>query len=212
MKKRKLGILGKKVGMTRLFNETGEVVPVTVVEAGPCPIVQVKTKENDGYEAIQIGFGEKKENRTNSPDRGRFKKADVQPLKTLREIRTEGLDMSELGDQITVDIFSPGETVDVTGTSKGKGFTGVIKRWHFKGYTASHGSERHRVGGSIGASSYPSRVIKGMKMAGRMGGAKVTVQSLTVFKVDPSKNLLLIRGAIPGPNNGIVMVTKAVKA
>ncbi len=212
MKKRKLGILGKKVGMTRLFNETGEVVPVTVVEAGPCPIVQVKTKENDGYEAIQIGFGEKKENRTNSPDRGRFKKADVQPLKTLREIRTEGLDMSELGDQITVDIFSPGETVDVTGTSKGKGFAGVIKRWHFKGYTASHGSERHRVGGSIGASSYPSRVIKGMKMAGRMGGAKVTVQSLTVFKVDPSKNLLLIRGAIPGPNNGIVMVTKAVKA
>jgi len=120
--------------------------------------------------------------------------------------------MSELGDQITVDIFSPGETVDVTGTSKGKGFAGVIKRWHFKGYTASHGSERHRVGGSIGASSYPSRVIKGMKMAGRMGGAKVTVQSLTVFKVDPSKNLLLIRGAIPGPNNGIVMVTKAVKA
>jgi len=195
-----------------LFNETGEVVPVTVVEAGPCPIVQVKTKENDGYEAIQIGFGEKKENRTNSPDRGRFKKADVQPLKILREIRTEGLDMSELGDQITVDIFSPGETVDVTGTSKGKGFAGVIKRWHFKGYTASHGSERHRVGGSIGASSYPSRVIKGMKMAGRMGGAKVTVQSLTVFKVDPSKNLLLIKGAIPGPNNGIVMVKKAVKA
>jgi len=212
MKKRKFGILGKKIGMTRLFNETGEVVPVTVVEAGPCPIVQVKTKENDGYEAIQIGFGEKKESRTNKPDRGRFKKADVQPLKILKEIRIEGLNVSELGEQITVDIFSPGETVDVTGTSKGKGFAGVVKRWHFKGYSATHGSERHRVGGSIGASSYPSRVIKGMKMPGRMGGERVTAQNLTVFKVDPSKNLLLIKGAIPGPKNGIVMVKKAVKA
>lgn len=212
MKKRKLGILGKKIGMTRLFNETGEVVPVTVVEAGPCPIVQVKTKENDGYEAIQIGLVEKKENRTNKPDRGHFKKADVRPLRILKEIRTEGLNVSELGKQITVDIFSPGETVDVTGTSKGKGFAGVMKKYHFKGQSATHGSERHRVSGSVGASSYPSRVMKGLRMSGRMGGVNVTVQNLTVFKVDPGKNLLLIKGAIPGPNNGIVMVKKAVKA
>jgi large subunit ribosomal protein L3 len=212
MKNRKLGILGKKIGMTRLFNESGEVVPVTVVEAGPCPIIQVKTKEKDGYEAIQIGYGQKKESRTNKPDRGRFKKANVQPLRTLQEIRTEGLDISELDKQITVSIFSPGELVDVTGTSKGKGFAGVMKKHHFKGQSATHGSERHRVSGSVGASSYPSRVMKGLRMSGRMGGVKVTVQNLTVFNVDPNRNLLLIRGSIPGPNNGVVMIKKAIKA
>ncbi|HGJ66220.1 TPA: 50S ribosomal protein L3 [bacterium] len=212
MKNRKLGILGKKIGMTRLFNESGEVVPVTVVEAGPCPIIQVKTKEKDGYEAIQIGYGQKKESRTNKPDRGRFKKANVQPLRTLQEIRTEGLDISELDKQITVSIFSPGELVDVTGTSKGKGFAGVMKKHHFKGQSATHGSERHRVSGSVGASSYPSRVMKGLRMSGRMGGVRVTVQNLTVFNVDPNRNLLLIRGSIPGPNNGVVMIKKAIKS
>jgi len=212
MKNRKLGILGKKIGMTRIFNETGEVVPVTVVEAGPCPIVQVKTKNKDGYEAIQIGFGPKKENRTNKPDHGHFKKGNIPPLKVLQEIRTENLDVSELGEQITVALFTPGELVDVTGTSKGKGYAGVMKKWHFKGSHATHGSEKHRAPGSIGASSYPSRVIKGLKMAGRMGNANVTIQNLSVVKVDPNRNLLLIKGAIPGPNNGIVMVKKAVKA
>jgi len=212
MKTRKFGIIGKKIGMTRLFSDTGDAVPVTVVEAGPCPIVQVKTKENDGYEAIQIGFGQKKENRTNKPDRGHFKKANVQPLKIMKEIRTEGLNVSELGNQVTVDIFSAGDYVDVTGISKGKGYAGVMKKWHFKGSSATHGSERHRAPGSIGASSYPSRVIKGLRMAGRMGGKNVTVQNLSVFKVDSSKNLLLIKGAIPGPNNGILMIKKAIKA
>lgn len=212
MKTRKFGIIGKKIGMTRLFSDTGDAVPVTVVEAGPCPIVQVKTKENDGYEAIQIGFGQKKENRTNKPDRGHFKKANVQPLKIMKEIRTEGLNVSDLGNQVTVDIFSAGDYVDVTGISKGKGYAGVMKKWHFKGSSATHGSERHRAPGSIGASSYPSRVIKGLRMAGRMGGKNVTVQNLSVFKVDSSKNLLLIKGAIPGPNNGILMIKKAIKA
>jgi len=212
MKTRKLGILGKKIGTTRLFTETGEVVPVTVIEAGPCPIVQVKTKENDGYEAIQIGFGQKRENAVNEPARGHFKKANVPPLRFLREIRTDGLDISELGQQITVGIFTPGEYVDVTSTSKGKGYAGVMKKWHFKGSHASHGAERHRAPGSIGASSFPSRVIKGLKMAGRMGGVRVTIQNLTVVKVDPNRNLLLIKGSVPGPNNGLVMIKKAVKA
>jgi len=212
MKTRKLGILGKKVGMTRFFTETGETIPVTVIEAGPCPIVQVKTKENDGYEAIQIGFGQKKENRTNKPSRGHFKKANIQPVKVMREIRTDGLNVSELGQQITVDLFKPGELVDITGISKGKGYAGVMKKWHFKGSSATHGSERHRAPGSIGASSYPSRVVKGLRMAGRMGGARITIQNLSVVKVDSNRNLMLIKGSIPGPNNGIVMIKKAIKA
>jgi large subunit ribosomal protein L3 len=212
MKTRKLGILGKKVGMTRLFTETGEAVPVTVIEAGPCPIVQVKTKKNDGYEAIQIGFGQKRENAVSEPARGHFKKANVPPLKVLREIRTDDLDVSGLEQQITVGIFAPGEFVDVTSTSKGKGYAGVMKKWHFKGSHATHGAETHRASGSIGASSYPSRVMKGIHMAGRMGGERVTIQNLTVVKVDPNRNLLVLKGSVPGPNNGLVMIKKAVKA
>jgi len=212
MKTGRLGIIGKKVGTTRLFTETGESVPVTVVEAGPCPVVQVKTKENDGYEAIQIGFGQKRENAVNEPARGHFKKANVPPLRTLREIRTDGLDVSGLGQQITVEMFAKGEYVDVTSTSKGKGYAGVMKRWHFKGSHATHGAETHRASGSIGASSFPSRVIKGLRMAGRMGGKKVTVQNLTVIRVDPNKNLLVLKGSVPGPTNGLVMIKKAAKA
>lgn len=208
----KTGILGKKVGMTRLFSENGEVVPVTVIQAGPCPIMQVKTKENDGYEAIQIGFGQKRENAINEPARGHFKKANVTPVRLLKEFGTEGLDSFQVGDQLTVQMFSAGELVDVTGTSKGKGFTGVMERWGFKGGKASHGAETHRHPGSIGASSFPSRVLKGMPMAGRMGGARVTVQNLKIVRVDPERNLLLVKGAVPGPKNGIVMIRKSAKA
>ncbi|MGB9597530.1 MAG: 50S ribosomal protein L3 [Candidatus Poribacteria bacterium] len=211
MRTERLGILGRKVGMTRFFTETGEVLPVTVIEAGPCPIVQVKTKENDKYSAIQIGFGQKRDKLVKKPERGHFKKGRVQPVRVLREIRTDGMDISKIENPITVKIFAPGELVDVTGISKGKGFAGVVKRWHFRGGDATHGAETHRAPGSIGASSFPSRVVKGLRMGGRMGGDRVTVQNLTVVKVDPNRNLLLIKGSVPGPNNGILMIKKAVK-
>ena len=206
------GILGKKVGMTRLFGEHGEVIPVTVIEAGPCHIVQVKSSETDGYESIQVGFGPKKENSINEPARGHFKKANVPPLRFLREFRIDSSESFQAGQQIAVDIFSTGDLVDISGISKGKGFSGVMKRWGFKGGKASHGSENHRTAGSIGASADPSRVFKGLPMAGRMGGKRVTVQRLEVVKVDTEKNLLLIKGSVPGPTNGILMIKKAVKA
>jgi len=208
----RIGILGKKVGMTRLFNEAGEAVSVTVIQAGPCPIVQVKNKDKDGYDAIQIGFDQKRENIVNKPDRGHFKKAGVPPFRILREIRTDGSTSFEAGKDINVQVFSPGELVDVTGISKGKGYAGVMKRHHFHGSSATHGSETHRASGSIGASSYPSRVWKGIRMAGRMGGEQVTVQNLKVVKVISDRNILIIGGSIPGPRNGIIMIRKAVKA
>jgi len=207
-----IGILGKKVGMTRLFVEHGEAVPVTVIEAGPCHVVQIKSKETDGYEAIQVGFGQKKENKINKPARGHFKKADVPPLRFLREFRLDSAGDFQVGEQITVQIFSAGERVDISGISKGKGFSGVMKRWSFKGGRATHGAETHRAGGSIGASAFPSRVFKGLPMAGRMGGKRVTVQDLEVVRVDTEKNLLVIKGSVPGPKNGIVTIKKAVKA
>jgi len=194
-----IGILGKKVGMTRLFVEHGEAVPVTVIEAGPCHVVQIKSKETDGYEAIQVGFGQKKENKINKPARGHFKKADVPPLRFLREFRLDSAGDFQVGEQITVQIFSAGERVDISGISKGKGFSGVMKRWSFKGGRATHGAETHRAGGSIGASAFPSRVFKGLPMAGRMGGKRVTVQDLEVVRVDTEKNLLVIKGSVPGP-------------
>jgi large subunit ribosomal protein L3 len=207
-----IGILGKKVGMTRLFGEHGEVIPVTVIEAGPCHIVQTKTKATDGYEAVQIGFGEKKENAINKPAQGHFKKANVPPLRILREFRVDNVENFQVGEQLTAEIFSAGELVDISGTSKGKGFSGVMKRWGFKGGKATHGAETHRAGGAIGASAAPSRVFKGLPMAGRMGGKRTTVQSLEVVKVDVERNLLVIKGSVPGPRNGILMVRKAVKA
>ena len=206
-----IGILGKKVGMTRLFGENGEAIPVTVIEAGPCPVVQIKSEETDGYTAIQVGFGRKKENAINQPARGHFKKANVPPLRLLREFRVSDIENYELGGQVTVDIFSVGERVDVSGISKGKGFSGVMKRWGHKGGKASHGAETHRGGGAIGASSDPSRVFKGMPMAGRMGGKQVSVQSLEVVKVDMNRNLLVVRGSVPGPKNGMIMIKRAAK-
>ncbi len=207
-----IGILGKKVGMTRLFGENGEVIPVTVIEAGPCHIVQVKTKETDGYEAVQMGFKQKRENLINRPARGHFRRADVPPLRFLREFKPDSVETYQMGDQVTVDIFSAGELVDISGVSKGKGFAGVVERWHFKGGKASHGAETHRAPGSIGASSFPSRVFKGLPMAGRMGGKRVTVQNLEVVRVDIEKNALLVKGSVPGPTNGMLIIRKAVKA
>jgi len=206
-----IGILGKKVGMTRLFGESGEVIPVTVIEAGPCHIAQVKTKETDGYEAVQVGFGQKKESAVNRPARGHFRKANVPPLRFLREFKPDSVEDFQMGNQLAVDIFSAGELVDISAISKGKGFSGVMKRWHFKGGKASHGAETHRAGGSIGAGAAPSRVFKGLPMAGRMGGKRVTVQNLEVVRVDTERNILIVRGSVPGPTNGMLMIRKAVK-
>jgi len=206
-----IGILGKKVGMTRLFEEHGAVIPVTVIEAGPCHIAQIKTKETDGYEAIQIGFGEKRRNTINKPAQGHFRKANVPSLRFLREFRLDSVENFHAGEQLTVGIFSAGELVDISGISKGKGFSGVMKRWGFKGGKASHGAETHRHPGSIGASSDPSRVFKGLPMAGRMGGKRVTVQNLEVVKVDAERNLLVVKGSVPGPRNSMLIIRKAVK-
>jgi len=204
-------LIGKKLGMTQVFDEKGNVVPVTVVEAGPCPVVFLKTQENDGYEAVQLGFGDIRVKKVNKPMAGHFKKQGVGPRKTLREFKLER-DV-KVGDVLKADLFESGEKVDVVGTSKGKGTAGVIKRWHFSKLKESHGSGpvgRH--GGSIGACSSPSRVYKGKKMAGRMGHERVTVQNLTVVKVDAEHNLLAIKGAVPGPKGGIVMISTAVKS
>lgn len=206
------GIIGRKVGMTQIFEETGKAIPVTVIEAGPCPIVQLKTQERDGYQAVQLGFGKRKENKFNSPERGHFAKADVPPTQVLREFRVESLDGMTVGDTIDASLFSEGELVDVTGTSKGRGFTGVVKRWGFKGGRKSHGGEQDlRRPGSIGASATPSRVFKGKRMPGRYGAKRHTIQNLQVIQADPERNLLVVKGAIPGPPNGLLLIRKAVK-
>lgn len=207
------GIIGKKVGMTQIFDEKGNVIPVTVVEAGPCVISQKKTVENDGYAAVQMGYGDLKPQKVTKPLKGHFAKADVAPKKALREFRLENTDGYNVGDIVKADTFATGDRVDVTATSKGKGYAGVIKRWNFQRLKETHGTgpvARH--GGSNGANSTPSRVFKGMKMAGHLGAEKVTVQNLTVAKVDAENNLIAIKGAIPGPNGGIVVIHDSVKA
>lgn len=207
------GIIGRKVGMTQIFQESGQAVPVTVIEAGPCPIVQVKTQERDGYQAVQLGFGKRKESKFNSPIRGHFAKADVPPTQVLREFRVESLEGVAVGDTVDASLFSEGELVDVTGISKGHGFTGVVKRWGFKGGRKSHGGEQDlRRPGSIGASATPSRVFKGKKMPGRYGAKRHTVQNLQVIQTDAERNLLVVKGSIPGPPNGFLLIRKAVKA
>jgi len=199
------GIIGKKVGMTQVFAEDGAMIPVTVIQAGPCLVVQKKTTEKDGYDAVQIGLVEKVSNRRiTSPMRGHFEKAGVQPVKTLAEVPYSG--DANVGDRVQVDIFKAGDAIDVVGQSKGKGFQGVVRRHNFGGGRESHGSMFHRAPGSIGASAFPSRVMKGMRMAGRMGGDQVTVKNLRVAKVDAENNLLYIRGAVPGGRNGLVYV------
>ena len=204
------GLLGKKVGMTQLLQDDGTVVPVTVIQAGPCVVVQKKTKQKDGYDAVQLGFVEFiKPKRVNQPMTGHFKKANVAPARFTREIAVEGGEAANPGDKVMVDIFNQNELVHVIGTSKGRGFAGVIKRHHFRGGRASHGSMFHRAPGSIGSSAYPSRVLKGMRMAGHLGNARVTVQNLQVARIDQENNLLFVRGAVPGPAGGYVVVEKS---
>jgi len=200
------GIIGRKVGMTRVFNDKGEVVPVTVIEAGPCPVVQVKTRDTDGYEAIQIGFGKKKPSRVNKPLRGHFEKAGIEPVRVLREIRVDDASKFQVGMEIKADVFKVGEKVSVTGYSKGKGFQGVVKRWGFAGCGDSHGSMSHRRPGSIGQCATPGRVWKNKKMAGHAGFERVTVKNLEVVKVDPERNLLAVKGAVPGHRNAFVII------
>lgn len=207
------GILGKKLGMTQIFAGDGKRIPVTVVEAGPCVVLQKKTVATDGYNALQLGFGERKAHRTNKPEMGHFRKAGKGAFADLREVRVDNVDDYNVGDEVTcAAIFTAGDTIDVIGTSKGKGFQGVIKRWNFAGGRATHGSMFHRAPGSIGCSAWPSRVFKGKKMAGQMGNARVTTQNLKVVEVRPEQNLVLVKGAIPGPKNGLVMIRKGIKA
>ena len=206
------GILGKKVGMTQIFNEAGNVVPVTLIEAGPCYVVQKKTKEQDGYNAVQLGFGEVSERKLSKAELGHLQKAGLPPLKHLAEFRGRNEDV-EVGQKLDVGIFAVGERVDVVGVSKGKGFAGVVKRHGFRGGIKTHGqSDRHRAPGSIGAGTTPGRVFKGMRMAGRMGGERVTISNLEVAIVDPERNLIAVKGAIPGAKNGLVVVKAARKA
>ncbi|MBQ5347670.1 MAG: 50S ribosomal protein L3 [Ruminococcus sp.] len=206
-------LIGKKIGMTQIFDETGKVVPVTVVEAGPCAVVTKKTVENDGYAAVQLGFGDLKPNKVKKPIAGHFAKNDVAPKRVLKEFRFDDTDAYTIGDIVKADTFEAGNKIDVTGTSKGKGTAGVIKRWNFHRLKETHGTGPNvRHGGSIGMCSSPSRVFKGKKMNGRLGAEKVTVQNLTVVKVDAENNLIAIKGAIPGPNKGIVVIKDAVKA
>jgi len=206
------GILGKKLGMTQVFANDGRRIPVTVVEAGPCTVVQKKTVASDGYSALQLGFVAKPAHRVNKPELGHFKKAGQGAFQYLRELRGEGLDEVNVGDEIRLDnIFVAGDIIDVTATSKGKGFQGVIKRWNFSGGRATHGSMFHRAPGSIGASAWPSRVFKGKKMAGQMGNEQVTVQNLQIVETRPEENLILVRGAIPGAKNALVVLHKGIK-
>lgn len=208
----KKGIVGKKLGMTQLFDANGNVVPVTVIEAGPCVVSQKKTIENDGYEAVQIGYGDMKASKVNKPMKGHFGKGDVAPKKVLREFRFDDTSALNVGDIIKADIFAEGETVDVRGTSKGKGYAGVIKRWNFSRLKESHGTGPvHRHGGSLGVID-PARVFKGKKMAGHLGNERVTVQNLSVVKVDAEKNIIAVKGAVPGPKGGIVVLFDSVKA
>jgi large subunit ribosomal protein L3 len=203
------GILGKKIGMTTFFLESGNAVPVTVIEAGPCIITQIKTEKKDGYSAVQFGFGVKKEKATNKAQRTTYSKLKISPARYIREIRDYPVNEMKIGDSIKVDIFKEGETVKVSGISKGKGFQGGVKRHGFSGGVRTHGqSDRERAPGSIGASSYPSRVFKGQRMAGRMGGDKVTTRNLKVVKILPDSNLILIKGAVPGANTGFVEIYK----
>ena len=206
------GIIGKKIGMTQVFDEKGNVVPVTVIEAGPCVVVQKKTVQNDGYDALQFGFGDVSVNRVNKPMKGHFEKADVAPKRTLREFRFDNCDALNVGDIVKADTFASGDRVDVVGISKGKGYAGAIKRWNFQRLKETHGTgpvARHA--GSLGACSSPSRVYKGMKGAGHLGAERVTVQNLDVVKVDAENNLIAVRGAVPGPRGGIVVLSDSVK-
>ena len=206
------GLLGTKLGMTQVWDDNNRIVPVTVIEAGPCVVTQVRTPETDGYSAVQIAFGAVDPRRVNKPDTGHFKKAEVTPRRNLVEVRTEDASEYTLGQELKADVFEAGQIVDVTATSKGKGFAGVMKRHGFHGLRASHGVQRkHRSPGSIGGCATPGRVFKGLRMAGRMGSDRVTTQGLTVHAVDADRNLILVKGAVPGPKGALVLIRDAAK-
>ena len=205
------GILGKKIGMTQVFTTEGRVVPVTVVEAGPCPVVQKKTVATDGYNAIQVGFSMLRDSLSNKPRKGHFQKASLKPMRYVREFRVNDVESYEIGQEVTVDLFTVGDKVDVVGTSKGKGFAGMIKRHNASRGPMAHGSKYHRRSGSLGAKG-PARVFKGRELPGRMGGERVTVQNLEVVRVDMDKNLILIKGALPGANKSLLILKPSVKA
>ena len=208
----KKGLIGKKLGMTQLFDQNGNVVPVTVIEAGPCVVAQKKTVENDGYDAVQLGYGELKASKVNKPMKGHFAKGDVAPKKVLREFRLEDTSALNVGDLVKADTFAEGDSIDVRGTSKGKGYAGVVKRWNFSRLKESHGTGPvHRHGGSLGVID-PARVFKGKKMAGHLGTERVTVQNLKIVKIDAENNIIAVKGAVPGPKGGIVVLFDSVKA
>ena len=205
-------LIGKKVGMTQIFDEKGRVIPVTVIEAGPCVVAQVKSVETDGYNAIQLGFGDVKESKLNKPEKGHFAKANIAPKKHLREFRLDSVENYKVGDEVKVDIFEAGEKVDIQGTSKGKGFQGVIKRHGQSRGPMGHGSMYHRRPGSMGSTSTPGRVFKGKKLPGHMGMETVTIQNLEVVRVDLDKNVILVKGSVPGAKGAILKIKSAVKA
>ncbi len=203
-------IIGRKVGMTQIFKDNGDLVAATVIQAGPCPVVGIRERKKDGYDAVQLGFDEAKPKNVTRPLRGIFEKAKVPPMRVLKEFHTDGKGELKPGDWVNVEIFKVGEKVDIQGVSKGRGFAGGVKRWGFAGGPKTHGqSDRHRAPGSIGASSSPSRVWKGQRMAGRMGAEKVTVKNLEVLEIDPERNLVVVKGAVPGPRNGILFIRRS---
>ncbi len=207
----KKALLGKKIGMTQIFSENGLVVPVTVIEAGPCYVTQVKTQNNDGYDAVQLAYSDIRESLVNKPQLGQFKKAEVTPKRFVKEFKLEG--EYKLGDVINCSVFAEGDLVDVSGKSKGHGYTGTIKRWNFRRHRMTHGNGPvHRHPGSIGSNTYPAKVFKGKKLSGRYGNESVTIQNLTVVKVDLDRNILLVKGAVPGPKGSMVCIKEAVKA
>ena len=203
-----IGLIGRKIGMTQVFDEKGDVVPVTVIEAGPCTVTEIRTSERDGYTALQLGFGTNKEKRFTKPYLGQFTKRNLPPSRHLREFRIPDVSAYTLGQTLNASVFEKGEHIDVEGTTKGRGFAGIIKRHGFKGGHASHGPTMGREPGSIGSSAYPSRVIKGKRLPGRMGGKPLTSKNLMVAGVDAEQNVVLVRGAIPGPTNGLVFILK----
>ena len=207
----KKAIIGRKVGMTQIFDETGAVIPVTVIECGPCPVVQIKTVETDGYDAVQLGFGEVKEVKVNKPKKGHFSKASVKPTKHLREFRLDDVSTVKVGDEIKVDTFEAGEAVDIQGITKGKGFQGVIKRHGQSRGPMGHGSMYHRRPGSMGPCSTPGRVFKGKKLPGHMGVDTVTIQNLMIIRVDSDKNAILVKGSVPGNKGSILKINDSVK-
>jgi large subunit ribosomal protein L3 len=203
------GLIGKKIGMTRIFDEVGTAISVTIVEAGPCPVLQIKSEDTDGYAAVQLGFGGQKDSRASKAEKGHAAKAGVEVApRIVREFSVSDDDEYELGQSLTVELFGPGESVKVTGTSKGKGFQGVVKRWGFAGRPASHGHSMSRTPGSMGPGTDPSRVIKGKKLPGRMGGERVTISNLTIVRVDSERNLLFIKGGVPGSRNSYLLIQK----